>query len=91
MKDGNLRTAFYLAYDEEGVKYYSLAEIKEAIERGEQCVATTFVIPYPPGFPVAVPGQVRKTREGGEQEEEEEGLVIGAKTGRKKLKETENR
>ncbi|PFH36071.1 arginine decarboxylase [Besnoitia besnoiti] len=58
VKDGDLRSAFYLAYDEDVVRYLSLTEAKEAILRGEQLVATTFVIPYPPGFPVAVPGQV---------------------------------
>ena len=26
--------------------------------RGETLVSTTFVVPYPPGFPVLVPGQV---------------------------------
>ncbi|CBZ52160.1 putative lysine decarboxylase [Neospora caninum Liverpool] len=58
VRDGDLRAAFYLAYDEDVVRYLSLRETKEAILRGEQLVATTFVIPYPPGFPVAVPGQV---------------------------------
>ncbi|EPR61311.1 arginine decarboxylase [Toxoplasma gondii ME49] len=58
VKDGDLRAAFYLAYDENNVRYLSLRSAKEAILKGKQLVATTFVIPYPPGFPVAVPGQV---------------------------------
>ena len=28
------------------------------MEKGKILVASTFVIPYPPGFPVLVPGQV---------------------------------
>jgi arginine decarboxylase len=28
------------------------------VENGEQVVSTTYVTPYPPGYPVLVPGQV---------------------------------
>jgi arginine decarboxylase len=28
------------------------------VENGDQVVSTTYVTPYPPGFPVLVPGQV---------------------------------
>jgi arginine decarboxylase len=28
------------------------------VENGEQVVSATYVTPYPPGFPVLVPGQV---------------------------------
>ena len=30
----------------------------QRVEAGEQVVSTTYVTPYPPGFPVLVPGQV---------------------------------
>lgn len=55
---GNLRAAYFLAYKEENCKYLSLLECKEEIEKGKELVASLFVIPYPPGFPVLVPGQI---------------------------------
>jgi arginine decarboxylase len=55
---GNLREAYFLAYNEENCDYLSLLECKEAIDNGKELVASSFVIPYPPGFPVLVPGQV---------------------------------
>ena len=33
-------------------------EVEERMESGESVVSATFVTPYPPGFPVLVPGQV---------------------------------
>ena len=32
--------------------------LKEALESGREVVSTSFIIPYPPGFPILVPGQV---------------------------------
>jgi arginine decarboxylase len=55
---GNLREAFFLAYDEENYEYVVLSECLSIMESGRTLVASTFVIPYPPGFPVLVPGQV---------------------------------
>ncbi|MBC2839831.1 aminotransferase class I/II-fold pyridoxal phosphate-dependent enzyme [Robiginitalea sp. SC105] len=55
---GNLRAAFFLAYEEENYEYVPLDECLPAMENGRTLVASTFVIPYPPGFPVLVPGQV---------------------------------
>jgi len=55
---GNLRAAYFLAYREENCEYLSMIECKEAIDQGKELVASSFVIPYPPGFPVLVPGQV---------------------------------
>ena len=55
---GNLREAFFLAYNENNCDYITLQQCKEAIENGKELVASSFVIPYPPGFPVLVPGQV---------------------------------
>ncbi|PZX54965.1 aminotransferase class I/II-fold pyridoxal phosphate-dependent enzyme [Algoriphagus chordae] len=55
---GNLRAAYFLAYSEENCEYISMLDCKKAIEEGKELVASSFVIPYPPGFPVLVPGQV---------------------------------
>lgn len=55
---GNLREAYFLAYDEENYEYVPLNECISIINTGRKLVASTFVIPYPPGFPVLVPGQV---------------------------------
>jgi arginine decarboxylase len=55
---GNLREAYFLAYNENNCEYMSLQECDQAIKEGKTLVASSFVIPYPPGFPVLVPGQV---------------------------------
>lgn len=55
---GNLREAYFMAYNEKNFEYKSLQECKTLIEDGKELVASSFVIPYPPGFPVLVPGQV---------------------------------
>ncbi len=57
---GDLRAAFFLAYDESSCEYLPLlgGEITRRIEQGREVVSSNFVIPYPPGFPILVPGQV---------------------------------
>jgi len=55
---GNLREAYFLAYQENNYEYVQLINCLEIMESGRTLVASTFVIPYPPGFPVLVPGQV---------------------------------
>jgi arginine decarboxylase len=55
---GNIRSAYFLAYDEENLEYVSLKDCLSIMDSGKTLVASTFVIPYPPGFPVLVPGQV---------------------------------
>ena len=55
---GNLREAYFLAYDEENYEYVPLNDCLSTMGTGRKLVASTFVIPYPPGFPVLVPGQV---------------------------------
>lgn len=55
---GNLREAYFLAYNENNYEYIPLTECLPALKKGQTLVASTFVIPYPPGFPVLVPGQV---------------------------------
>lgn len=55
---GNLRKAYFLAYDEDHYEYFPLKECLAIMAQGRLLVASTFVTPYPPGFPVLVPGQV---------------------------------
>jgi arginine decarboxylase len=58
--EGDIRTAFFLAYDERKCEYYPLEDgsMEQAMESGRELVSTSFIIPYPPGFPILVPGQV---------------------------------
>jgi arginine decarboxylase len=57
--EGDIRAAFFLAYDEEKCDYRPLdGALAKAVEEGEEVVSASFVIPYPPGFPILVPGQV---------------------------------
>ncbi len=57
--EGDIRSAFFLAYDEENCDYLDLhGELKEAMKAGRELVSASFIIPYPPGFPILVPGQV---------------------------------
>lgn len=56
--EGDVRRAFYLSYDDTNCEYLTGEQIDEKIEAGVDVVSATFVTPYPPGFPVLVPGQV---------------------------------
>lgn len=57
--EGDIRTAYYLSYDEKNCDYLELdGSLKEAMESGREIVSASFIIPYPPGFPILVPGQV---------------------------------
>jgi arginine decarboxylase len=58
--EGNMRAAFYLAADSSACEYVKLnsKEMDERLKNGPELVSAKFVIPYPPGFPIMVPGQV---------------------------------
>jgi len=58
--DGDIRKAYYLAYDENNYEYIEIGsgELEQEIANGKKYVSAGFVIPYPPGFPILVPGQV---------------------------------
>jgi arginine decarboxylase len=56
--DGDLRTAFSLAFAEGAAEYVPLADAASLLESGHALVSTRFVVPYPPGFPILVPGQL---------------------------------
>jgi arginine decarboxylase len=58
--EGDMRSAFFAAYEEDDCEYVPLMspKIDERLKSGPQLVSANFVIPYPPGFPIMVPGQV---------------------------------
>lgn len=55
---GNIREAYFLAYKEVNCEFIKLVDCIDVMESGREIVSASFVIPYPPGFPVLVPGQV---------------------------------
>jgi arginine decarboxylase len=61
--EGDMRTAFFAAYAEDDCEYVPLMSklIDERLAKGPELVSANFVIPYPPGFPIMVPGQVIET------------------------------
>ena len=58
--EGDMRGAFFAAYEEDDCEYLPLLspKIDERLKSGPELVSANFVIPYPPGFPIMVPGQV---------------------------------
>ena len=58
--EGDIRRGFYAAYDAAGCDHLRLhdPEIDRRLRDGPPLVSANFVIPYPPGFPIMVPGQV---------------------------------
>jgi arginine decarboxylase len=58
--EGHMRPAFFSAYDETNSEFIKLAskDIDDRLKNGPEMVSANFVIPYPPGFPIMVPGQV---------------------------------
>ncbi len=58
--EGHMRPAFFMAYDEANCEFVKLAskDIDTRLKNGPEMVSANFVIPYPPGFPIMVPGQV---------------------------------
>ncbi len=58
--EGDIRTAYFHAYDEANCEYFPLSggTLEAAMDAGRDLVSTAFIIPYPPGFPILVPGQV---------------------------------
>ena len=57
-RDGDIRSAFFLSYEDANCEYIGMVEAGQAIAAGRELVSALFVIPYPPGFPILVPGQV---------------------------------
>jgi arginine decarboxylase len=56
--EGDVRRAFFLSYDDTRCEYLLADDVGQRMEAGQDVVSATFVTPYPPGFPVLVPGQL---------------------------------
>jgi arginine decarboxylase len=57
--EGDIRSAFFLSYDDQKCDYLDIhGEVKKELDAGREVVSASFIIPYPPGFPILVPGQV---------------------------------
>lgn len=58
--EGDIRSAYFLAYDEAKCEYFPIEDgsLEGQMDAGRELVSTSFIIPYPPGFPILVPGQV---------------------------------
>ena len=57
-QEGDMRGAYFMNYTEENREYIKLADAVGMVKEGRELVSTNLVVPYPPGFPVLVPGQV---------------------------------
>ncbi|WP_396277180.1 aminotransferase class I/II-fold pyridoxal phosphate-dependent enzyme [Glutamicibacter creatinolyticus] len=57
-QSGDMRRAYYLTYQDPATTFHLSPEIRRRMAQGEEVVSAAFVTPYPPGFPVLVPGQV---------------------------------
>jgi len=55
-----MRDGYFTAYNEADCEHLLLRgkEIDDRLKKGPDLVSANFVIPYPPGFPIMVPGQV---------------------------------
>ena len=58
LPDGDLRTAFFRGQRRANIEHLSHAQLAERVKGGSEPVSAGFVTPYPPGFPVLVPGQL---------------------------------
>lgn len=56
--DGDIRTAYFTTYKTGSCGYLMPAELAARVHDGQEVVSAGFVTPYPPGFPILVPGQV---------------------------------
>jgi len=55
--EGDMRKGYFMAYNEDLCQYVTLRDLHKHIASGREVVSAMFVIPYPPGFPILVPGQ----------------------------------
>ncbi|GAA5227142.1 aminotransferase class I/II-fold pyridoxal phosphate-dependent enzyme [Paeniglutamicibacter antarcticus] len=56
--DGDIRGAYFTSYKTSNCDYLMPNELAKRVAAGNEVVSAGFVTPYPPGFPVLVPGQV---------------------------------
>lgn len=57
-EDGDIRAAYFESYKPDSTVYLSAAQVAAAAAGGQEVISAGFVTPYPPGFPILVPGQV---------------------------------
>ncbi|MBL0921857.1 MAG: aminotransferase class I/II-fold pyridoxal phosphate-dependent enzyme [Phycisphaerales bacterium] len=58
-REGDMRSAFFMTYDEANCEHVRLdVTALDLVDSGRELVSAAFITPYPPGFPVLVPGQV---------------------------------
>jgi len=59
-QDGDIRTAYFRGYEDDDCEYLDIETMTDAEvdHLSGDDVSAVFVIPYPPGFPMLVPGQV---------------------------------
>lgn len=58
LPDGCIRTAYFETYKPDACEYLTDHGVRQRIKEGQEVVSAAFVTPYPPGFPVLVPGQL---------------------------------
>ncbi|MET3923091.1 aminotransferase class I/II-fold pyridoxal phosphate-dependent enzyme [Arthrobacter sp. UYEF20] len=58
LPDGCIRTAYFETYKPDACEYLTDAGVRQRISQGHEVISAAFVTPYPPGFPVLVPGQL---------------------------------
>jgi len=58
--EGHMRLGYFEAYVPEDCDHIAIngKEMNDRLKNGPEVVSANFVIPYPPGFPIMVPGQV---------------------------------
>lgn len=58
--EGDIRQAFFKSWSAENCEYVGLysEECDRRLQEGPPMVSAKMVIPYPPGFPILVPGQI---------------------------------
>jgi arginine decarboxylase len=55
---GDIRSAYFDGCNEQNVEHIPQKELGERLRAGQQLVSAAYVIPYPPGYPMLVPGQI---------------------------------
>ena len=58
LPDGDMRRAFFKGQRRANIEYVRGDELRARVDAGQTPVSAGFVTPYPPGFPVLVPGQI---------------------------------
>ena len=55
----NIRSAYYAGLKDENIDYVTLSnELMSDVINDKKLISASFITPYPPGFPIIVPGQI---------------------------------